>query len=655
MAHSKDLRTIAGFSQSLGVVIFVATLYVARDILVPLALGGLFAFLLAPLVNRLQRLGLPNIYAVILTAAGLFCAFGLFLTLLWNGFADMAAELPKHRESLIAKAQAIQQTARRFTGELNSLSAEALPPENTATDSDSEQIKASEHQDESQQPSDSATPTSILERLLAGGGRNDAVNDGASPQKPLYVTESPVTSIRMSDWTGGLLTILGPVGTSGLVVVFALFSLLYRDDIRDRFTSLVSRGNYVVTSDAIREASHRISQYLIVQTILNVTYGFVFTLGLLAIGYFLAPTGTFPYVALLGVVAGLFRYIPYAGPVVGAFLTLLVAAVLFPGYKIFVAVAVLIIVMELVSNNVIEPWAYGTSTGVSSVAVILAAVFWGWLWGPIGLLLATPLTVCAVVLGQYVNRFQFLAALLSDEVPIAPWIRGYQRLLAGENHKLIEFLDGELKTSSALEVLDNVLVPMVKRIRRDRYEQGVDEVKLFQRLSDALKSVKLLPPDSDTCDDPSTEVIQDGTATGNSANSLSPRFGIAIAVASEAESVLVKTVCQQLGENIRMELIECEELPERECERIVSRNPDFVVIAVVPPGGMQQARYWCRALRQSGFKGTVVVACFGKFRNYDTLLVRFRTDGAEWLVTTVNQTISKIKGLRIRPSVTSSS
>ncbi len=147
VASGKQLRTIAAFSQSMGVVIFVAVLYVARDILVPLALGGLFAFLLAPLVNRLQRLGLPNVYAVILTAAGLFCA---------------------------------------------------------------------------------------------------------------------------------------------------LFSLLYRDDIRDRFTSLVSRGNYVVTSDAIREASQRISQYLIVQTILNVTYGFVFTLGLLAIGYFLAPTGTFP-------------------------------------------------------------------------------------------------------------------------------------------------------------------------------------------------------------------------------------------------------------------------------------------------------------------------------------------------------------------------
>ncbi len=357
--------------------------------------------------------------------------------------------------------------------------------------------------------------------------------------------------------------------------------------------------------------------------------------------------------ALLGVVAGLFRYIPYAGAVVGAFFPLLVAAVLFPGYEIFAAVAVLIVVMELVSGNVVEPWAYGSSTGVSSLAVILAAVFWGWLWGPIGLLLATPLTVCAVVLGRYVGRFQFLAALLSDEVPTAAWIRGYQRLLAGENHKLIEFFEGELKIRSAPEVLDTVVLPIVKRIRRDRYEQGVDEVKLLAQLSVALTSVKLIAPDDETHDDPATDCKQSDDAADNSIES-SSRFGIAIATASEADSLLLKTVCQQLGEDTRMEVIECEDLPDRECGRIISSNPDFVMIGVVPPGGMQQARYWCRALRDSGYEGPVVVACFGKFRNYDTLLVRFRIDGAEWLVTTVNQTINKLKGLRIRPAVTSS-
>jgi len=653
MARSKDLQTIAAASQSPGIVVFVAALYVARDILVPLALGGLFAFLLAPLVNRLQRLGLPNVSAVILTAAGLFCAFGLFLLMMWNGFADMAAELPKHRETLIAKVQILQQAANRFTGKLNSLSIDAMPPESTANDDASAQLNDSEYPDVSKLQEDSAKPMSALERWLGAGSNRDAANDGSSPKKPLYVTESPLSSIRMSDWTGGLLTILGPLGTSGLVVVFALFSLLYRDDIRDRFTSLVSRGNYVVTSDAIREASQRISRYLIAQTILNVSYGFVFTLGLLAIGFLMAPEGTFPYVALLGVVAGLFRYIPYAGPVVGAFFPLLVAAVLFPGYQIFVAVAVLIIVMELISNNVVEPWAYGSSTGVSSVAVILAAVFWGWLWGPIGLLLATPLTVCAVVLGRYVDRFQFLAALLSDEVPVAPWIRGYQRLLASENHKLIEFLDAELKLHSAPEVLDTVVVPIVKRIRRDRDEQGVDEVELFQRLSMALTSVELISSDTETCDDPSTGFNQRRDAADNAIDSSSSRFGIAIAADSEAESILLKTVCQQLGTDTRMEVIECEELPDRECSRVTSRNPDFVVIAVVPPGGMQQARYWCRALRDSGYDGPVVVACFGKFRNYDTLLVRFRSDGAEWLVTTVKQTINKIKGLITRPAVSS--
>jgi len=654
MVNSKELRTIAPFSQSMGVVIFVAALYVARDILVPLALGGLFAFLLTPLVNRLQRFGLPNVYSVMLTAAGLFCAFGLFLLMMWNGFSVMAAELPKHRETLIAKVQIIQQRVNRFTGKLDSLTVESMPPETSATGEDSSQRNSSEHQDARETQDNSVEPLSAIERWLGVGGRNDAANDGSSPKKPLYVTESPLTSIRLSDWTGGLLTILGPIGTSGLVVVFALFALLYRDDLRDRFTSLVSRGNYVVTSDAIREASQRISSYLIAQTILNVSYGLVFSLGLVAIGFFLAPDGAFPYVALLGLVAGLFRYIPYAGPVVGAIFPLLVAAILFPGYKIFVAVSVLIVVMELISNNVVEPWAYGSSTGVSSVAVILAAVFWGWLWGPIGLLLATPLTVCAVVLGRYVDRFQFLAALLSDEVPIAAWIRGYQRLLAGESHKLIEFFDGELKLRSAPEVLDSVVLPIVKRIRRDRYDQGVDEVELLKQLSAALTSVKLIAPDDETNDDPATDSRQNHDAAENSIDSPSSRFGIAIATASESDSILLKTVCRQLGEDTRMEVIECEELPDRACGRIVSRNPDFVVIGVVPPGGMQQARYWCRALRQSGFEGPVVVACFGKFRNYDTLLVRFRTDGAEWLVTTVNQTISKLKALRIRSAVTSS-
>ncbi len=461
-------------------------------------------------------------------------------------------------------------------------------------------------------------------------------------------------TIDVASWAGSLAALLGPIGTAGLVTVFALFALIYRDDLRDRITSLVAHNNYVVTTEALNEASQRISRYLLAQMILNISYGAIFAIGLAFIGYMLAPEGVFPYVMLLGTIAGVVRFVPYVGPIVGAAVPLLLSIALFPGYSIFVAVAVLITTMELLSNNVVEPWLYGSSTGVSAVAVITSAVFWGWLWGPIGLLLATPLTVCAMVLGTYVPRFQFLAKLLSEKVQLKRSIRGYQRLLSGDTHKLSEFLQTEIEESGVTDVVERIVIPVIKLVLMDRDSHGVNDAIMFDRLWTSMLKANLLyaPKSIDAAEgevtekSTSTETITSPPAEASEEEPLP--LGIAIAARHRGEEIVLSALAHQLRDSVQLVSYDQDDIPDVEANEIAAMSPSVIVIAVIPPRGLHEARYWCRALRAAGYKGYIIVACFGRFKNFDRLFLDVRRSGANWFTTTVDQTSRRIRSVANR-------
>ncbi len=656
MNQRTALVTIARAVHGAGVLLFVAVLYVARDALMPLTLGGLLAFLLSPAVNRMQRWGLSNAVSVLLTAVAVFTGLSLLTIGIWSGVSQFVEDLPGHQPEIIAKIQSVQRVAGRVGGRFEELS-------QPASEKSAGSNTASESQEQASAPGGSA-----LGRMFRWEDRPSS-HDGSTPKQPLYVKNISESSFDLRTWAGGMMLVFGPIGTSGLVTVFALFALLYRDDLRDRFTSLVSRGNYVVTAEALNEAAERIGKYLFAQLILNISYGIIFSLGLLGVGYFFSPTGTFPYVLLLGTLAGLARFVPYIGPIAGAGLPFILSLIVFPGYQMAVAVASMVLALELISNNFLEPWLYGSSTGVSPVAVILAAVFWGWLWGPIGLLLATPLTVCAVVLGQYVPRFRFLNLLLSEKVPMNVAVRGYQRLLSGDSHKLADLLQEELKQQSPARVIDDMVIPIVKQILRDNDKHGSDDV-LFGRLAEGLHDAGLLSAPAESTmmahsaakdisaeQEVTTESVETSPPQATS-GTLSPSAGvnptdtlhlIGVAARHRGEELVLHCLAKLLPSNLQLDILDREDLHDPSFTRPNEERPLLgSLVLVIPPQGVSPAREMTRLLRRRFATTPVLAACLGRFKRFDRLYARLQSGGANGITTSVAQTAQRLNLLAAR-------
>ncbi|HET6409914.1 MAG TPA: AI-2E family transporter, partial [Chthoniobacteraceae bacterium] len=263
-----------------------------------------------------------------------------------------------------------------------------------------------------------------------------------------------------------------------------LFLLIERQDLRDRFIHLVGRGRLHVTTQAIDDAASRVSRYLGAQLVVNVTYGIPIGVGLYFIGI--------PNAALWGVLAMVLRFIPYIGPWIAAAFPILLSIAVSPGWTQPALTVGLFVVIELISNNAIEPWLYGSSTGLSPTAVVVSAIFWTWLWGTGGLLLATPLTVCLAVLGKYVPQLAFLDILLGDRPPIAPESRFYQRLLAGDETELYEMVNDYAERDALPELFDNVILPSLHLAEQDAANGSLstDEHKeLHGYLRDALATI----------------------------------------------------------------------------------------------------------------------------------------------------------------------
>jgi predicted PurR-regulated permease PerM len=642
-------------------VLIVFALYAAKEVLIPFALSVLFAFLLTPACNWLQRRGLSNPVAVLMVSL-LVATLSLGgIMMMWASVTDFASQLPRYKGEVVKKVSFVQQYAKDLTKQLDGISQSTksrrtpkLPNESKAAlgDASPKAMPQQRHDPEASEPNPSSA---VDEKETHSDSESSSESNETAPgteDNPLIVREVPQDSgIDWQSWAGSAGAVFGPIGTAGLVIVFALFLLIYRDDLRDRFIAVVSRGNYQVTTEAIAEASERISRYLGAQILLNVSYGMVFGLGLMMIGWFLAPDTGFPNVLFLAIVAGLVRFIPYVGPLVGAGLPLGVAIAIFPGYSVFFGVLALIVTLELLSNNVVEPWLYGSRTGVSAIAIIFAAVFWGWLWGGVGLLLATPMTVCLVVLGRYIPSLKFFVTLLSDERQVNPGLRVYQRLLAGDPHKLNDVLIDEAQSRSLTSFSDEVIVAAAKRIIKDRYDHHIDDKEMSHLLLEGIESSNIYSESQSNEERPSaTEASKD--QEGPNATSESDPHPTAIleccvlAARHPAEKVILHMLQKIMSASIDLQACETSGVPETDAQSIAEHNPAAVVIVSLPNGGMRQTRFWCQSLRATGYSGTIVVARLGRFRNYDDLFLSFRRAGATTVTTTIAQTVRRLEAMR---------
>ncbi len=386
------LSIVPGLRWMVGLVIatvVIFALYVGRNVLLPLALAALLGFLLDPAVSRLKRWGLPRMAAVLLVVVVALGGIGAGALYVGNQAIVLSAELPTYQNT-------IQQKLRNLTSYFKGpgIFDGAFKVFNTV---ETEITKL-----------DSAKPPP------------------ARAQKVEIQKPKP----KPAEQALNLLAKVGePVATAGIVFLFVILILLDRSDLQDRLLRLMSRDMHMAT-DALDEASTRIGQYLRMQLIVNLSYGIPMALGLWWIGV--------PGAILWGALAAVMRFVPYIGPMVSAVFPLTLAFAVDPGWSLFLWTLGLILLLELISNNIIEPWLYRSSTGLSTLSIILAATFWTALWGPIGLILSTPLTVCLLVLGRYIPALGFLEILLGSEAVFDPPQKLFQRLLGGDVDEAVD-------------------------------------------------------------------------------------------------------------------------------------------------------------------------------------------------------------------------
>ena len=398
----------------------VTALYFGREILLPMALAVLLSFVLAPPVRLLQRLYLPRFAAVtivVLLAFGVIFGLG---TLMFAQISQLAGDLPRYQSNLGEKIQ----TLRGATTASGTLEQASQVLRNL--------------QKELDRPK-SAKPASP-----------SASDPGATPDRPIPV------EVRQPD-PGALQTLatlisplIQPLATTGIILIFVVFILLQQQDLRNRLIRIAGSHDLQRTTLAMDDAGKRLSRLFLMQLALNAAFGLIIGLGLWAIGVPSAP--------LWGLLAMALRFVPYIGAIVAAIFPLIVATAVDPGWSMMLKTATLFLVVEPLIGHVIEPMVYGHSSGLSPVAVVVSAAFWTWLWGPIGLILATPLTMCLVVLGRHVERLKFLEILLGDRPALSPSESAYQRMLAGDPIETTEQAQSFLKDRTLTEYYEQILM-----------------------------------------------------------------------------------------------------------------------------------------------------------------------------------------------------
>lgn len=403
----------------------IAILYFAKEVLLPLAIAVLLTFALAPISSRLRKLGIPRILAVVTTVVFAFLVLTLFAFVVAWQVAEVAEDLPAYQGNIVGKIRALQESGtdnglvRRLSSVVESVGREINNAERTP-----------------EVPG--AAPTS----------REPMLVEIFAPSRPIETLTSLISPL------------LGPIASLGLIIVVVIFMLLEREELRDRFIRLVGYGDLHRTTEALQEAGSRVAVYLLMQLVVNCAYGIPLALGLWVIGI--------PNAALWGMLAIVLRFVPYIGPVIATILPLFLAFAVDPGWSLVLWVGAIFLVLELTSNNIVEPWLYGSRTGLSPLAIIVAAIFWAWLWGPVGLILSTPLTVCLAVLGRYVPQFEFLEVLFGSEPVLDPKERLYQRLLASDPDEATDQAEEILEEDYLDDYYSKIAIPALLLAEQDR-------------------------------------------------------------------------------------------------------------------------------------------------------------------------------------------
>jgi predicted PurR-regulated permease PerM len=600
--------TKTGIGSKLGLMpslcLAVAVIYIARDVLVPLAVAVLLAFLLNPAVTWLERHRVWRWLAIVLVVGASLSSVAAITWVIEQQFVEVAAQLPKYSQNIQDKLRSLRHVSA------GGLANAAAGVEST--------IKSVASTNPTSQ-----TPTHPGETSAA-----NHANTESQPPAPTPIVVQQYSWLQMvGQYTG---QVLSPIATFGLILVFVVFILANRKDLRDRVLRLVGDARLHVTTQALDDAATRITHYLQMQSAINAVYGVCVGVGLWIIGAS-SHEGHFPNVLLWALLAMLLRFLPYLGPWIAAALPIILSLAVFSGASVFFATVSLYVGLELFTSNLIEPWLYGSSTGMSAVAILASAVFWTWLWGPVGLLLSTPLTVCLVVLGKYVPQLQFLSVLLGDEQALEPAVRTYQRLLSFDQEEAHELLNKYLKEHGLEHVYEEVLIPALVMAERDRYAGRLDsdrEIFVCQAMRDLIEQLA----QSQKKEHPAPEIPINSTVTVLClpAHSQADEIvGVMLAQLLELKGQRATTVSQTLLAGEMLELIQ-------------SQKAAVVCISALPPGAAAHSRYLCKRLHTRFPDLPTAVGLWTSKTHPKTLLDRLSGDHRVHPVTHLKEAVAAI-------------
>jgi predicted PurR-regulated permease PerM len=421
---SPEIKSLLGVVVA---VVIVAGLYFARDVLIPITLAVMLSFLLSPMVTALERLRFWRGPAVMLTVLFALGTLALLGTVIGNQASSLSAEVPGYARTIENKVEGLQGfAADKFEAITRAIGGKLPPPP----------------------PVVRQRARSITIAVDPNGQRQPL------PVQVMGNESSPLTIARTV-----LQPVLGPLETLIIVVAVAIFVLMQKEDLRDRFIRVFGSSDLHRTTLALDDAGHRLSRYFLSQLTVNTSFGLVIGLGLWLIGI--------PAPAMWGILAGLLRFVPYVGAFLAAIAPIALGAAIDPGWSTAIYVALLFVVIEPLTGYVVEPLLYGHSTGLSPVSVIVAAVFWTWVWGPIGLILSTPLTLCLVVMGRHVKSLEFFDVLLGDRPALTNVESFYQRILADDPDEALAQAESLLGNQSLGQYYDEVVLPALRLAAED--------------------------------------------------------------------------------------------------------------------------------------------------------------------------------------------
>lgn len=601
----------SGFVTLATFVLVVGVLKVAEEVFIPIALTVMLSFLLTPFVVRLTRFGLPKAVAIMLTVTVVFGVLGGVSWIVFTQTVGLIHQLPDYEGNIRQKISALKS-----------------PHGPAATARMETMVKA-------------------LQRDIETGPVDEGkqVKPNGSAEHPLQVEVRPPRVSPIETVRAFAKPVMAPLGTAAIVIVFVIAMLFQREDLRDRFINVISSGKLNLATQALDDAAHRVNRYLSMQLVVNASYGIPIGLGLFLIGI--------PNALLWGLLSTLLRFIPFLGPWIAAAFPVALAVAVDPGWSKLGYTIGVYLVMEVVSNNVVEPWLYGASTGISNLALMIAAVFWTWLWGVPGLFLSTPLTVCIMVLGKYLPGLQFLSVLLGSEQVLEPSAKLYQRMLSMDADEMQTIAVHYVQERSLEEFYDDVFMPALLMSEEDRHSGALAEVRqkfIFEASRELIDELERRS-DAKNSDTPGDENEIKATKLPISAKDLNEDTFVApVVFGMPGRDDADEVVALMLQHLLRVRGIETEVMPA------TSHTDDFVrwikqndvrvaFISALPPAALIGARQLLRRVRESCPNTQLVLGVWSNEADYNDLKMRLRRPKPDAIATNLAEAVRQIERL----------